>query len=95
MFWVIGSVQLIVGAIPSVSSLTDFTWFTVAQKNLWVYGFFALTMFGAMYYLLPRVMSIEWPCPAMIKRAFLAHLRRRAAELYRICWSAASRKVFC
>ncbi|MDB6056957.1 MAG: Cytochrome c oxidase subunit [Verrucomicrobiales bacterium] len=70
MFWVIASVQLIVGAVPSVSSLTDFTWFTVAQKNLWVYGFFALTMFGAMYYALPRVMGIEWPSPAMIKAHF-------------------------
>ena len=70
MFWVIGSVQLIVGAIPSVSSLTDFTWFTVAQKNVWVYGFFALTMFGAMYYLMPRVMDIEWPSPSLISAHF-------------------------
>lgn len=59
MFWVIASVQLIVGSVPAVSSLTDFTWFTVAQKNLWVYGFFALTMFGAMYYLMPRVTGLE------------------------------------
>lgn len=59
MFWIIASVQLIVGSFPSVSYLTDFTWFTVAQKNLWVYGFFALTMFGAMYYLMPRVTGLE------------------------------------
>jgi cytochrome c oxidase cbb3-type subunit 1 len=62
MFWVIATVQLIVGALPAVSSLTDFTWFTVAQKTLWVYGFFALTMFGAMYYILPRLAGIEWHC---------------------------------
>jgi cytochrome c oxidase cbb3-type subunit 1 len=70
MFWVIATVQLIVGALPAVSSLTDFTWYTVAQKNLWVYGFFALTMFGAMYYALPRVLGIEWPCASMIKAHF-------------------------
>lgn len=70
MFWVIGTVQLIVGAIPAVSSLTDFTWFTIAQKNVWVYGFYALTIFGAMYYLLPRVMGIEWPSATMIKAHF-------------------------
>lgn len=70
MFWVIGSVQLIVGAIPAVSSLTDFTWYTVAQKNVWIYGFYALTIFGAMYYLLPRVMGIEWPSAGLIKAHF-------------------------
>ncbi|MGZ4986642.1 MAG: cbb3-type cytochrome c oxidase subunit I [Limisphaerales bacterium] len=70
MFWVIASVQLIVGAIPEVSSITDFTWFTVAQKNLWVYGFFALTMFGAMYYIVPRILGIEWPSAPMIKAHF-------------------------
>jgi cytochrome c oxidase cbb3-type subunit I len=66
MFWVIASVQLIVGSVPAVSSLTDFTWFTVSQKNLWVYGFFALTMFGAMYYILPRVVGMEWPSAKLI-----------------------------
>ena len=70
MFWIIASVHLIVGAVPAVSSLTDFTWFTVAQKNLWVYGFFALTMFGAMYYAIPRVTGIEWPCNKMISAHF-------------------------
>jgi cytochrome c oxidase cbb3-type subunit 1 len=70
MFWVIASVHLILGAVPAVSSLTDFTWFTVAQKNLWVYGFFALTMFGVMYYVLPRVTGIEWPCNKLISTHF-------------------------
>jgi cytochrome c oxidase cbb3-type subunit 1 len=70
MFWVIASVHLIVGAVPSVSSLTDFTWFTVAQKSLWVYGFFALTMFGAMYYALPRAVGIEWPSTTLISAHF-------------------------
>ncbi len=70
MFWFIGSVHLIVGAVPAVSSMTDFTWFTVAQKNLWVYGFFTLTMFGAMYYIVPRVFGIDWPNPKLIAAHF-------------------------
>jgi cytochrome c oxidase cbb3-type subunit I len=70
MFWFIASVHLIVGAVPSVSSITDFTWFTVAQKNLWVYGFFTLTMFGAMYYILPRVFGLELPSVKMISLHF-------------------------
>jgi cytochrome c oxidase cbb3-type subunit I len=70
MFWVIASVQLIVGSVPAVSSLTDFTLFTVAQRSLWVYGFFALTMFGAMYYLMPRVVGLEWPSAGMVKAHF-------------------------
>jgi cytochrome c oxidase cbb3-type subunit I len=49
------------GAIPSVSPFTNLTWFTVAQWQLNIFGFFAMTMFGAIYYIVPRVTGIEWP----------------------------------
>ena len=39
--------------------MTNFTWFTVAQTQAGVYGFFALTMFGAIYYIIPLVSGIQ------------------------------------
>jgi cytochrome c oxidase cbb3-type subunit 1 len=59
IFWVIAGAQQIVGVLPSVSSITDFTWFGVAQKELFHYGFFALTVFGALYYIVPRLLGLE------------------------------------
>ena len=61
LFWVIASAQAIVGVVPHVTILTDFTWFSVAQWELFHYGFFALAMFGAIYYILPRVLNANEP----------------------------------
>jgi cytochrome c oxidase cbb3-type subunit 1 len=40
-----------------VSELTDYTWFPVAHWELFHYGFFALAMFGAIYYIVPRLLD--------------------------------------
>jgi cytochrome c oxidase cbb3-type subunit I len=58
-FWFIASVQQIVGIIPGVSAITDFTWFGIAQKELFNYGFFAMTVFGALYYIIPRLLDLD------------------------------------
>ena len=60
----------VAGAIPQVAAVTNFTWFTVAQSQLNSYGFFAMTMFGASYYILPRVTGIEWPCAKSVRWHF-------------------------
>jgi cytochrome c oxidase cbb3-type subunit I len=49
------------GALPGVHNITEFTWFTVAQSRLNEYGFFAMTMFGAIYCIVPQVTGLEWP----------------------------------
>jgi cytochrome c oxidase cbb3-type subunit 1 len=72
IFWIIAGAQQIVGALPSVSSITDFTWFGAAQKELFHYGFFALTVFGALYYIVPRLLGLEagvWR-PTLLKGHF-------------------------
>ncbi len=69
LFWFISSAQQIVSAFPAVGALTTFTWFTVAQKNLFLFGFFTMASFGAMYYILPRLLVIE-PCPKLAKANF-------------------------
>jgi cytochrome c oxidase cbb3-type subunit 1 len=72
IFWIIAGAQQIVGVLPSVSPITDFTWFGAAQKELFHYGFFTLTVFGALYYIVPRLLGLEnsaW-CPRLLKIHF-------------------------
>ena len=57
VFWLIAGVQQIVGVLPSVSVLTSYTWFTVAHWEIFHYGFFAFAMFGAIYYIVPRLIN--------------------------------------
>jgi cytochrome c oxidase cbb3-type subunit 1 len=71
-FWLIASVQQIIGALPSVSGITDFTWFGAAQKELVHYGFFAMTLSGALYYIVPSLLKLPtsaW-CPKLLRVHF-------------------------
>ncbi len=59
--WLLALALKIVGALPDASSVLEFTWFNVAQSQINWYGFFAMAMFGAIYYIVPRVTGLEWP----------------------------------
>jgi len=59
MFWLIAGAQQIVGALPGVSAITAFTWFGAARSELFHIGFFALTVFGALYYILPDLLGLD------------------------------------
>ena len=50
-----------------IGRLTQFTWFGTAQTQLQLYGFFAITMFGAIYHILPRAVGIEFAFPKLIR----------------------------
>lgn len=58
-----------VAACPAVARVTDFTWFTHGHTTLRLYGFFAMTMFGAIYHILPRISGVDI-CPRRIKGHF-------------------------
>jgi len=68
--FMLSSLMLIAMACPQISRVTEFTWFGPAQTQLQLYGFFAMTMFGAIYYLLPRVVGFEWPFPKLTRAHF-------------------------
>jgi len=63
IFWVIAGAQEVAGALPSVGMLTDFTWFTPAQRDLFRFGFVGMTMFGAIYYIVPRLADAKSAAP--------------------------------
>jgi cytochrome c oxidase cbb3-type subunit 1 len=57
-------------AIPSLNTLTHFTDYTIGHSHLGLYGFFSMMMFGAMYYIVPRLVGWEWPSATMIRWHF-------------------------
>jgi cytochrome c oxidase cbb3-type subunit 1 len=70
MMYTLSSIQGSLEALRSVNSITHFTHFTVAHAHLGLYGFFSMVMFGAIYFVMPRVMSWEWPYPKLIALHF-------------------------
>ncbi|MGH7973108.1 MAG: cbb3-type cytochrome c oxidase subunit I, partial [Limisphaerales bacterium] len=47
-----------------------FTWFDPARSLLNFYGFFAMLMFGAIYYILPQVTGLDFPAPKLVRTHF-------------------------
>ena len=64
------SFQGSVEALKSFSEVTHFTHYTVAHAHLGLYGFFTMTMFGLLYYMVPRLTGREWLSPALIRVHF-------------------------
>jgi cytochrome c oxidase cbb3-type subunit 1 len=67
---VLSGLMLAASSVPQVSRVTDFTWFGTAQTQLRLYGFFAMTMFGAVYYILPRIAASELPFAKLVRIHF-------------------------
>lgn len=59
--YVLANVIEAFNALPLVNHLTHFTFFSPARSQLYLYGFFALTLFGAVYYIAPKLAGVEFP----------------------------------
>jgi cytochrome c oxidase cbb3-type subunit I len=68
--FVAGGLMSAAGALSEVSRVTDFTWFTAARGALNSYGFFAMVIFGAVYYILPQLMGTEFPFAKLVRAHF-------------------------
>lgn len=60
------SLQGIFTALVEVNRVTHFTHWTIAHSHVGVYAFVTFTMFGSIYYILPRLVDREWPSAALI-----------------------------
>jgi len=58
-------------SLMRVSKITNFTWYVPAQMQLMLYGFFAITMFGAIYCIAPRLVRAEFPRQNLVCLNFL------------------------
>jgi len=70
MSYTVVSFQGSLQALRSVNEISHFTHYTVAHAHLGVYAFFSMVMFGAIYYIVPRLTGREWPAPRLIKIHF-------------------------
>ncbi|WP_018151436.1 cbb3-type cytochrome c oxidase subunit I [Leeia oryzae] len=70
MMYTLSSVQGSFEALRSMNTVTHFTHFTVAHAHLGLYGFVSLVMFGAIYFIMPRITNWEWPYPGLIALHF-------------------------
>ena len=55
------SFQGSIEAVPSFNKIVHFTHYTVAHAHLGVYGFVSMILFGAFYFVVPRLTGKEWP----------------------------------
>lgn len=68
--YMLSSVQGSFEALRAVNRVAHFTHFTVAHAHLGAYGFVTMVLFGAIYYMMPRVLNWEWPFPRLISLQF-------------------------
>ena len=57
----------IVLALPRVSELASLTWAGPGRHLFFLHGFVTLALFGAIYYILPRVLQVNWANQAWIQ----------------------------
>ena len=54
----------------SVNEVVHFTLLTMAGGHLLMYCFVSFSLFGAVYYIVPRLVGTEWVSPALIRSHF-------------------------
>lgn len=70
MMYTVASGQGSFEALREVSHVAHFTHYTVGHAHLGLYGFFSMIMFGAYYYILPRLTRNEWGSAKLIRMHF-------------------------
>ena len=70
VFFSIAAALSVFTALRSVDSFTHFTEWSHGQVHLVILGFFSMVMFGAIYYITPRLVGCEWLSRTFIKLHF-------------------------
>ena len=66
LMYLASSLQGSMEALRSVNAVAHFTHYTVGHAHLGAYGFVSMVLFGAIYFMMPRVLNWEWPFPKLI-----------------------------
>lgn len=67
---VIAGLAFTIGSWDKVSRIIGFSWAIPARDQFYIYGFFAMTMFGAIYYIVPRIAGTQFPAPRLVNAHF-------------------------
>ncbi|MCC5831174.1 MAG: cbb3-type cytochrome c oxidase subunit I [Phycisphaeraceae bacterium] len=70
MAYTLVSLQGSMMSIRTINQPLHFTHHTVGHAHLGMYGFFTLMMFGAMYYIVPRLTGRDWASSGLISLHF-------------------------
>jgi cytochrome c oxidase cbb3-type subunit 1 len=68
--FILGGILKPLGIILDRSQVLHLTWYTPALGLLNSYGFFAMVIFGAIYYVVPQLIGIEFPSPKLVRAHF-------------------------
>lgn len=68
--YALGGLLAVANALPPVRRMTHFTLFSTALEQLALQGFVAMALYGALYFIVPRLLSCEWPSPRAIRAQF-------------------------
>jgi cytochrome c oxidase cbb3-type subunit I len=68
--YVVGALLQIVLGFREVAEVTQFTYAELARTQLTLHGFAGMALFGALYYIVPRITRIEWPSPKAVRLHF-------------------------
>ncbi len=74
-------------ALREVSRVTHFTQWTVAHSHVGNYAFVTFIAFGAMYYVVPRLVGHEWPSTRLINWHFNMVLAGIAIYVLALTWA--------
>ncbi len=64
--------SMVADATHGFAALTQFTYFTAAEVQLGLYGFFTMVIFGSLYVIVPRVFATAWANDALTGVHFVA-----------------------
>ena len=70
LMYMASSLQGSFEALRAFNQISHFTHFTVAHAHLGAYAFVTMVLFGAVYFMMPRVLNWEWPYPRLITLHF-------------------------
>lgn len=70
MMYTVVSVQGSLMSLRMFNEPTHFTHHTIAHAHLGLYAFYTMVMFGAMYYIVPRLTGREWASARLIRVHF-------------------------
>jgi cytochrome c oxidase cbb3-type subunit 1 len=70
LMYTVSSIQGALEALRSVNVVVHFTHHTVGHAHLGLYGFVSMVFFGAIYFVVPRVLGREWPSSGLISAHF-------------------------
>ncbi|ART79399.1 cbb3-type cytochrome c oxidase subunit I [Oceanisphaera avium] len=70
LMYTVSSLQGSMEALRSINVITHFTHYTVGHAHLGMYAFLSFILFGAVYFIMPRLTDWEWPWRRMISLHF-------------------------